>query len=93
MSGEISWLVIAIELWPYCVMGAMEEVYGPHFWDWYVYWLIWGSPPLVLICAVAALFWHFRSGRPRHWSHRFGLAISMAQCVPSGLLMIGWFGR
>ena len=98
MPGEIAWLVIGMELLPYCVLWATDP--GPRWipqWchdllGWYMDpWLTYCSPPLVLVCAVIAWVWHFRVGRPRHWLHRMGLAISLTQCVPSVMWMIMWF--
>ena len=94
MPGEWAWLVIAVELWPF---GVLHEAgsYSPNWSNWgksyWDYWLIYGSPPLVIVCTVAAWAWHIRRGQFRHWSHRFGLWISLAQCVPSALIMFTWF--
>ena len=96
--GEVAWLVIGIELVPFVLFWAAGRVSSslPHWFDtvgrWYGDgWLFHGSPVLVFLCAAGALVWHFRTGRPRHWSHRVGLGIAVAQCVPSGLLIIEWF--
>ena len=99
-AGEIAWLVIAIELMPYCIPALIvgPKGYDPEhdlldrLWGWYVKnWLVYVSPPLVSVCGLGAVAWHFRTARPWPWSHRFGIGVSLAQCVPSALLMVGWF--
>ena len=95
LPGELAWLVIALELLP-VVHVAMSNGRDLGPWEdwwrgWYVQtWLLYCSPPLVLLCAAVALVWHFRVGRPRHWSHRLGLGMTLAQCVPSAMLIAFW---
>jgi hypothetical protein len=99
MPGESAWLVIGVELLPFlffCWAGSGSRRWLPQWWAnlerlYMNGWLFYGSPPLVIVCALAAWAWHFRGGQPRHWSHQFGLWISLAQCVPSTLIMFGWF--
>ena len=84
--GEIAWLVIALELLPFGLFGPTALA------GWYMdVWLPWGSPPLVIVCALAAWLLHVRTGQPRFWLHRLGLAAVTAQCLPAGIGMYGWF--
>lgn len=96
LAGEVVWLVIALELLPFALFLALTDTRSDSFWGdyWEFYvakWLLYVSPTLVILAAIIGAVWHFRAGRPRHWSHRFGLAVTLAQCVPSTIIVVDWF--
>ena len=77
LPGEISWLIISIYYLP-----VLPEAFGwsplsSQFWEWFNKWTTIAFPILVIVCAIYATVWHFRTVEKKNWSHWVGLVITL----------------
>ena len=93
LSGELVWLFLAVwRLQETIIVVLLLKAAGREGGmplDMVVCWLMWGSPLVIMGCTLPGVFWHFRSGKPQHWSHRAGLGIGLLQSIASVALAVG----
>lgn len=87
LPGELCWIIFATLPMMIIIGIGLLTHWAIMEWTWPHY----ARHPFTLACAVAAVVGHFQLGQPKHWSHRLGLFILIAQCAVAVLNILRWF--